>query len=133
MKLFQLTASLLGIVLVGVGAATALTNPGEAAYEEYATQRLTEYLQESACSGTGIALQSSCSSLIQENRSQIQKLISANTQRQNFVFLSIYKTELAPGKLLPDFLSNLLPAYHFETAGVLNSFHIYRAEKQGGS
>ena len=131
MKLFQLTASLIGIVLVGTGVAAALTNPSPAAYEDFAAQRLTEYLQENACAKAGIALQSSCSSLIKGNQSQIQKLVAANTERQNFLLLSIYKTDLAPGKLFPDFVGNLLPAYHFETAGVLNTFHIYKAEKQG--
>ena len=131
MKLFQLTASLLGIVLVGTGIAAALTNPDPAAYEDYAAQRLTEYLQENACAKAGIALQSSCSSLIKGNRSQIQKLIAANTERQNYGVLSIYKTDLAPGKLFPDFVGNLLPAYHFETAAVLNTFNIYKAQKLG--
>jgi uncharacterized protein YceK len=130
MKFFQLTASLLGIVLVGAGTAAALTNPSPAAYEDYATQRLTEYLQENTCAKAGLALQSSCQSVIQDNRSQLQKLIAANTERQNYFFLSIYKTNLSPGDLLPEFLGNLLPDYHFETAGLLSNFHIYKAEKQ---
>ncbi|HEY9639468.1 MAG TPA: DUF4359 domain-containing protein [Coleofasciculaceae cyanobacterium] len=126
----KLTASLFGLILLGVGAATALTNPDQASYAEFATQKLSQYLQEDTCAKAGIALQAPCSSLVKDNQSQIQKLIVANTQRQNFVFLSIYKTDITPGNLLPAFLSNALPSYHFETAGVLNSFHIYKVEKR---
>ncbi|MBI4784480.1 MAG: DUF4359 domain-containing protein [Oscillatoriophycideae cyanobacterium NC_groundwater_1537_Pr4_S-0.65um_50_18] len=126
----KLTTSLLGLVLVGLAAATALTNPDQAAYERFAAQKLGEYLQEDTCAKAGIALQAPCNSLVKSNQSQIQNLISANTQRQNFLFLSIYKTDLVPGELLPDFLSGALPSYHFETAGILSSFHVYKVEKQ---
>ena len=126
----KLTASLLGLVLLGLAAATAITNPDQTAYEEFAAQKLGEYLQEDTCAKAGIALQAPCNSLVKSNQSQIQSLISANTQRQNFLFLSIYKTDIVPGRLLPDFLGNSLPSYHFETAGVLSNFHIYQIKKQ---
>jgi Domain of unknown function (DUF4359) len=126
----KLTASLLGFIVLGLGVATAVTNPDQATYNEFATQKLSEYLQEDTCAKAGIALQAPCSSLVKDNQSQIQKLIESNTQRQNLLFLSIYKTDITPGNLLPDFIGNSLPSYHFETAGILNSFHIYKVEKQ---
>jgi Domain of unknown function (DUF4359) len=126
----KLTTSLLGLIVLGLGAATAITNPDQSTYNEFATQKLSEYLQEDTCAKAGIALQAPCSSLVNDNQSQIQKLVAANTQRQNFIFFSIYKTDITPGNLLPDFLSNALPSYHFETAGILNSFHVYKVEKQ---
>jgi len=130
MTLLKLTTSLLGLVLLGLATATAITNPDQTAYEEFAAQKLGEYLQEDTCAKAGIALQAPCNSLVKSNQSQIQSLISANTQRQNFLFLSIYKTDMVPGKFLPDFLGNTLPSYHFETAGALNNFHIYKVEKR---
>lgn len=130
MKPLRLTAYLIGLVLLGLGVAAAVTNPEQAAYEEFAAQQLGQYLKENTCAKAGLALQSSCASLIQENQPQIQKLIAANTQRQNFLLLSLYKTDLAPGELLPDFLASAVPSYHFETAGVFSSFHVYKAQKQ---
>ncbi|NJR64367.1 MAG: DUF4359 domain-containing protein [Leptolyngbyaceae cyanobacterium CRU_2_3] len=130
MTLLKLTTSLLGLVFLGLAGATAITNPDQAAYNEFATQKLSQYLQEDTCAKAGIALQAPCNSLVKENKSQIKNLISDNTQRQNFVFLSIYKTDLSPKKLLPAFLGNTLPSYHFETAGALGNFQIYKVKKQ---
>jgi hypothetical protein len=130
LKPSKLIAYLVGIVLLGLGGVAAITNPDPKTYEEFAARQLSQYLKENTCAKAGLALQSSCGSLIEDNQAQIQQLISTNTERQNFLLLSIYKTDLSPGELLPDFLSNLLPSYHFETVGAFSHFQVYKIKKQ---
>jgi hypothetical protein len=121
---------LFGMAIVGLGAAMAITNPSQANYEAFATQKLTQYLQENTCAEAGDLLRESCNKLVLENQSEIQDIIAANTQRDNFWLLSLYKTELSVGQLLPSFLSGLVPSYHFETVGLFSSFHVVEARKQ---
>lgn len=130
MKL-QGLAYILGASLLGIGVATAVTNPSPERYEIFAAQTLSAYLQKNVCSKAGV-LENTCESAIQDNQPQLKKFIADNTQRQNFLFWSIYKTDLAPGELLPPVVGGLLPAYHFETVGVFSGFHIYQANKVGG-
>jgi Domain of unknown function (DUF4359) len=121
---------LVGLVLVGLGVAMGVTNPSQASYEEYATQQLSAYLKENTCADAGELLKGVCNQLLNENQSEIQQLISANTERQNFGVVSIYKTDLSVGELLPSFLRSGVPSYHFETVGVLNGFHVVKAKKE---
>ena len=121
---------LVSMALVGVGVAMAVTNPSQASYEEYATQQLAVYLRDNTCADAGELLKDGCNQLLNENQSEIKELISANTQRQNFGVVSLYQTDLSVGKLLPSFLDNLVPSYHFKTVGVFNNFQILEAKKQ---
>jgi hypothetical protein len=130
MKTLQVGAALIGIVLVGLGVAMAVTNPGQAAYEAYATDRLTEYLQDNACEQASEFLRSQCDALLEDNQDQIQQIVSENTQRQNFVILSFYTTNLSLERYLPPFLSELLPAYTAQTVGVFQNFYTYQIEQQ---
>jgi hypothetical protein len=121
---------LLGLVLAGLGVAMAVTNPGQDSYEEYATQQLTTYLRDNTCADAGELLRAGCNQLLNENQSEIQELIAANTERQNFGVVSLYKTDLSVGELLPSFLRSAVPSYRFETVGVLSSFHVVKAKKE---
>jgi Domain of unknown function (DUF4359) len=121
---------LVSMALVGVGVAMAVTNPSQASYEEYATRQLAAYLRDNTCADAGELLKSGCKQLLNENQSEIKELISANTQRQNYGVVSFYQTDLSVGKLLPSFLGNLVPSYHFKTVGVFNTFQILEAKKQ---
>jgi hypothetical protein len=130
MKNLKVGAYLTGMALLGLGVAMAVTNPDQDVYDDYAAQQLTQYLKENVCAKSNAALQSPCDSLLKDNQAQIKKLISNHTERQNFLVLSVYKTDLSIGKLLPSFLGGLLPSYHFETVGAFRSFHIYEAKRQ---
>lgn len=126
MKSLNLGTLLIGAAIVGIGSALVVTNPNQAAYNEYATQRLTAYLQENACTQApdvlGDVLQAQCSELLDRNQTQISQFVAQNTQRQNFGLFSLYQTDLA--------ITNLLPAYHFETVGVMQQFFTYKAEQR---
>lgn len=112
--------------LAVVGVAMAITNPSQADYEEYAVQRLTEYLSSDVCTEApkvfGNFLQRNCQTLVDSSRPQMRQLIAQTTQRQNFILFSIYSTDLS--------ISPIIPSYHFETVAGLQSFYTYAAQKQ---
>lgn len=128
MKNLRGLAYILGASLLGIGVATFVTNPDQASYETYATRRLTAHLEENVCVRAGI-LAELCDSALRDNQAQIKRFISTNTDRQNFLFWSVYKTDLAAGELLPSALQGSIPSYHFETVGIFSSFYTYQAER----
>ncbi|MGG6297388.1 DUF4359 domain-containing protein [Leptolyngbya sp. AN02str] len=135
----QRLALLASAALIGVALAMTLTNPDEPEYETFATQRLSVYLQDNVCTDLptllGNNLSNACVELVNTNQPQIRSLITKNTLRRDFTFLSLYTTDLRPQDLLPSdvqaFLPpGTLPAYRVETVGAFNRFWIYRAEQQ---
>jgi Domain of unknown function (DUF4359) len=136
MKASRVILALIGMIIVGGGVAAAVTNPSQAAYDEFAAEQLTQYLKDNVCTkseGILSLIQGQCSSIIEDNRGTLQKIISSNTERQNFLVLSVYKTDLSTEQYLPDILSNSIPSYHFETVGVLQNFYIYKTEENQGN
>jgi hypothetical protein len=125
---------LIGAAIAGIGVAMAITNPDRASYNEYATQQLTNYLETNVCTKAprvlGDVLQEQCVSILQNNQAEIRQIVASNTERQNFLVLSIYKTDLSAEQFIPPVISASVPAYHFETVGVFNRFIIYQAERQ---
>ena len=111
--------------LSGLAIATAITNPGGSSYEEYAVEKLTEYLKTEVCakapSFLGFSLDSQCQTLVDTGQPNLERMVVQGTKRQNFIFFSIYKTDLT---LVPP-----LPSYHFETIGVLQRFYTYEADE----
>jgi Domain of unknown function (DUF4359) len=130
MKTLKVGVFLFGMVLVGVGVAMAVTNPDQTGYEEYATQKLTQYLRDNTCAKAGDSLEDPCNQLIDQNQAEIKEFITANTERENFGVLSLYKTDLSLSPILPPFVSALVPSYHFETVGVFSSFYTYEAARK---
>lgn len=109
-----------------LGVAMATSNPDQLAYEEYAVQQLSGYLKSDVCTKApkfleGL-LQRNCAVLVDSGRPQIRKLVSQSTERQNFLFFSIYSTDLS--------VNPLVPSYHFETVAAFQNFYTYTAEKQ---
>ena len=112
--------------LATLGVAMATSNPGQLAYEEYAVRQLSGYLKSDVCTKApkileGL-LQRNCAVLVDSGRPQIRQLVSASTQRQNFLFFSVYSTNLS--------VNPLVPSYHFETVAAFQNFYTYMAEKQ---
>ncbi len=127
----------LGASLLGLGAAAALgvTNPGEAQYEDFAVAQARDYLKAEVCPEplplVGTSLADECIQFLgsEAAQPQLQGLISNNTERQNFLLFSLYKTDLAIESLLPFIPSGLVPSYEVKAVGVLKTFYIYSAEK----
>lgn len=111
--------------LAGLGIAMAITNPSQSDYEEYAIAQLTAYLKDNTCTQTlkdwDNFIEHSCTLLVDIGRPQLQKIIVDNTKDRNFIFFSIYRTELS--------ISPLLPAYRFETVAALQKFYTYQIPK----
>lgn len=123
MKGRNVAAALGGIALVAVGAAMAITNPSQDDYETFATQQLTGYLQENVCvkAPSEFGLQRDCQSLLKSKQSEIREFVATGTEQQNFIFFSIYRTNLS--------LTSWLPSYRFETIAVFDRFYLYEAKQ----
>ncbi|RMF22653.1 MAG: DUF4359 domain-containing protein [Cyanobacteria bacterium J083] len=121
--------SLNGVVILSIlGFILGFTNPSEERYQEYAVEQLTNYLKEDGCREAAKALgdleilNSHCQTLVETASPQFKTIIEQNTIRKNFIFLSLYQTDLS--------LPGSLPDYRFRTLGILHNFYIYEAEKQ---
>jgi len=116
-----------GVVgLAALGVAMAKTNPSKAEYEEYAVQRLTEYLKKNVCKKTPSLLEHlinvNCDKLVDSAKPQMREVIVGNTQRQDFIIFSIYRTDFT--------LNSWVPSYKLETVGAFDKFYTYNSEKQ---
>lgn len=113
-----------GLAVFGV--TMAKTNPSQTEYEEYAVQRLTQYLKDDVCKKTSKfienLLNSKCDKLVDSANPKIKGILAATTQRQDFIVFSVYRTDLE--------VNSWLPSYKFETVGAFNNFYTYTAEQQ---
>lgn len=121
----QMSFGIGGFVLIGMTTLMAFTNPEPKAYEEYAAEKLNDYLKENVCTEVtaklGKFFQNHCGNLVDTARPQLGEIIARQTLRQNYFLFSIYETELSTPTSLPD--------YHFETVGILQNFFIYQADE----
>ncbi len=140
MKPSTIVAYLGAAGLAVLGVIMAKTNPSQAEYQDYAVERLTQYLKTDVCQKT----QGFIENLIQFNcekvvdsvnpqmqgiiavvdsvNPQMQGIIAGTTQRQDFMIFSVYRTDLK--------VSSLIPSYTFETVGAFNNFYTYSAKQQ---
>ena len=126
MKVVSIAAYAGAAVLIALGVAMVGTNPSQAEYEEYATQRLSGYLKEQGCSKTPNLLDNlikfNCAKLIDSASPQIKQIIKTSTQQQDYILFSVYSTNLQ--------INSLIPSYKFETVAALDNFFTYKAEKE---
>ena len=134
MKNLNIPKSVGTAVVAGLLVSMAIANPNQSEYEEYAAQKLTEYLQQKACPQApkvfGNSLKDECKSFVDSHPAEIKQIISQTTERYNFIVFSIYKTDLSISKVVPFLPANILPSYHFETLGVFQKFYLYQSEQQ---
>ncbi|MEM6401498.1 MAG: DUF4359 domain-containing protein [Cyanobacteria bacterium P01_D01_bin.116] len=126
MKVVSIAACAGVAALVALGVAMTGTNPSRAEYEEYATEKLSEYIKEQGCSKTANILdnliKSNCTKLVDSGSPQIKQIINASTQKHDYVLFSVYHTEIQ--------IAPFIPSYKFETVGALDNFFTYKAQKQ---
>ena len=119
------TTGVLGIMMLGLGAIAFVTNPGEAKYRKYAQAALKNQLKEQVCSQAteklGAWLEGQCNILVDTASPHLAQVIGQQTQRQNFLLLSIYQADLP--------LPSPLPTYHVETLGIFGNFYTYEAKE----
>lgn len=109
-----------GSLFLIFGFLLVFTNPSQKKYEEFATQQLVTYAKENVCKATSNNLEQAiksqvCNLMLDTGKSQIPALISKTTQRQNYLVLSVYETNLY--------------LYNFRTIGLLNQFFVIGFEK----
>jgi Domain of unknown function (DUF4359) len=104
-----------------IGVLMAFTNPDRVAYEDYAVDRISDLARDEcdrAPAGFGVILQGPCRAAISSFKPQIRPLLSATTSRQNYIFFSIYKSDIS------------IPAVNFqarvESIGIFNNFFTYK-------
>lgn len=138
MKTLQLWLILGGIAFGGVGIGMALTNPSPEDYEEFAVGQLQEIMEQEGCDnlpkeftggieipeGLGNILQTQCPNIVEKASPILKRIITSSTQRQNFVILSIYRTDFSRNPV-----AGYLPADQFATVAVFNRFYLYQADK----
>ncbi len=102
-----------------VGGVMAVMNPSEAAYEAFATQEVVKLLDDHVCAEAPKAfnLKQECKSLLISRRSDIKQFIADNTHYQNFIFFSLYTTDVG--------VAPLTPTYRVEAIGLFRQFHVY--------
>ncbi|WP_017304853.1 DUF4359 domain-containing protein [Spirulina subsalsa] len=129
MKIWQQVVGGSAIAASLLGGAMLVTNPSPIDYERYATLRLSEYLKENMCNQLPAQFQQFASQcqflggvLVDIGRPQLQELIGEQTERENYLFFSVYRTNLA--------IHSDLPTYEFATIGVLQYFILYSAEQR---
>ncbi len=112
--------------LVVLGGLMIKTNPSQAEYEEYAAKRLTEYFKKNVCNKTPSFLENliqvNCDRLVDEANPQMREIIKATTQRQDFLFVSVYRTDFE--------FNSWIPSYKFETVGAFDNFYTYKLDKK---
>ncbi|MBF2027837.1 MAG: DUF4359 domain-containing protein [Oscillatoriales cyanobacterium C42_A2020_001] len=110
----------LGIAsITSLGIVMAVTNPSQAAYETYATQKIVTLLDRNVCAEapTAFGLRNDCKNLLKTNRSKIREFVADSTERRDFLFFSVYTTRLS--------VASFLPTYRVETIGAFHQFQIY--------
>jgi len=126
MKLLTIMAFAIAAGLAVFGVAMSKTNPTQDEYEEYAVNRLSQYIKTDVCKKTSKLIENllntSCDKMVDSANPQMRELLSKTTDRQDFMLFSVYRTDLT--------LGSWLPGYKFETVGAFNNFYTYRAEQQ---
>ena len=101
----------------------AIGNPDVTAYEDYASETLSDYLKLEVCPQAppdlGGMLQSYCKTLVDTGRPQIRQVIQRTTTEQNFLLFTLYETTLT--------LPEPLPSYEVQTIGLMQQFYIVNA------
>lgn len=125
------TVGVIGLSVLGV--IMFKTNPSESKYQDYAVQQISDYANKNGCKKipglleklTKSKISIKCEETLNQIKPQIRDAIASSTQRQDFFFFSIYRTEFDLGSLVPS-----LPLYKFESVGAFDNFYTYSAEKQ---
>lgn len=121
-----------GVLLGGTIGVLGVTNPSPEQYADFAAQKAVNYLETEICTASlpivGNSFQDECVKTIQ-SPAQVRSLMLENTQRQNYILFSIYKTDLNIQDLVPFLPGNLLPQYQAESLGILTFFHTFTTKK----
>jgi len=106
------------LIILGVG--LFLTNPSQKSYENFGTEQLVNYAREQLCQAQSAHLEEAiksqmCTLMLETGKHQIPRIIRGTTIRHNYLFLSLYETNIY--------------IYKFETIGIFNHFQVINVDK----
>ncbi|MFM7170859.1 MAG: DUF4359 domain-containing protein [Cyanobium sp.] len=130
----------LALAVMGSGLAAGLvsTNPGPAAFADFAGNQLTTLLTKELCDQDAVSgllgglFIRHCPQLVRSQQPLLGKLVQANTRRNNLGLFSVYRTELDLAALLPGLrqVPNLrLPRYEATTLAGAGQFLLLQAHE----
>ncbi len=115
---WQLSTLIGSVGVVAMGTMMAITNPSRNAYNSHVANQASSYLQKNVCSQTqnyfGNWLQQECHDLVAQGKPSIKQLVNLSTQRDNYLFFSVYETEVS--------VMESLPSYETKKIGFLGQF-----------
>ncbi len=116
----SLWLSISGGLFLLLGLCLCLTNPNQNKYEKFATEQLVNYARENVCQAKSANLQEAiksqmCTLMLETGKNQIPRLIGETTERENYLLLSTYETNLY--------------IYRFETVGIFNQFFVVNVDQ----
>ncbi len=118
------------VLLPAAGALLFASNPGPKEFADFAGREISERGIQEFCRDGVLPLMmnllvENCPRLFRDQREAFGDLALQLSQRRNFGFFSLYKTEVGTTGLLAK-LS--VPSYSLETLGVAGQFIVLRAE-----
>ena len=128
-----------GVLLLGAAGILGATNPSAEQYADFAGQKAVTYLETDVCTQKlpiiGNSFQDECVKTVKspETLTKIRSLMLENTERQNYIFFSLYKTDLSVQDIFPLLPGDLLPKYQAESLGILTLFHTFTAKEAAES
>ncbi|MEB3199912.1 MAG: DUF4359 domain-containing protein [Synechococcaceae cyanobacterium] len=132
----RLRTALLGLLAVTAGLiGLAATNPGQARFEDYAAEQLSELITREICLQGGLSgllrmVLPDCPALVQAQRPVFGRLAWAQTRRHNYGLFSLYRTEMGGQQLLPNLR---LPVYRATTLGIAGQLVLISSDDKGTS
>jgi hypothetical protein len=123
-------SGLLGLTAVSAGLiGLFVTNPGPAAFEEFAGEKLADLASEELCSYDSLPLLArlliqNCPELVRSQRKILGRLARERSRRYNFGVLSIYDTRLGGDPVLPTWR---LPTYEAVILAAAGHFVVLRS------
>jgi hypothetical protein len=127
-------ALVMGALAASVAAAgLVLTNPGPAAFEDFAADRLVALLTRDLCDGGGLPMLMrvvvpNCPGLVRSQRTPLGAWARQGTIRRNFGLFSLYTTNLG-GQQLAQWQ---IPRYKATTLAAAGRFVVIRTGRQQG-
>jgi hypothetical protein len=129
---WHVTAGLVGIGVVGIGALMVWSNPTPSTFESFALEQVKLRL----CPQVPLGFDRQCPQFVDTNQATLKGWVRTSTQHQNYGILTYYETTLSPRDLVPEpmrpalALMPLPQSYRLQTIGILGHFIVYNAESQ---
>ncbi len=114
-------------LLIGCGLVLALSNPPIKDYRLYAGRKFSHLLSQKLCIDSHFKMLSTivgkdCEVLVTAQQPVFEYLTEKFTTRTNYVFFSIYQTQIGGDALIPNLL---LPTYQFSTFAFVGQFFTF--------